>query len=235
MSYATNKRQLEDLQRRTARAKPTAHVVTGIDDEEKPCSGPQYTLHYSWAPTAIFDRTYDARGPAHHWRFNVIGRAGVTVIVTPFYEPRSVGLAREAEWRREHPGDSIWTVEECAAMHAEDHGSSNWETSLYFLLRVVEEHKPTIHGYGSWEDYCYIYLPNNDKALAQAVLDSLWAATQGDPRAFAGAAHCAFCHHALTDALSSARGYGPDCCDKYGLPKAPRPPSDPHPAERGAV
>jgi hypothetical protein len=66
-------------------------------------------------------------------------------------------------------------------------------------------------------DFAYVHL--EDSQLAQAVLDTLWAATKGDPRVFAGATNCAFCGRQLTDALSSARGYGPDCAEKYGMPR----------------
>ena len=224
MSYQTNVRRLEDLQRRIPRH--TACVVSDLREPEAKCQGPHYTLSYSWASAAIFDRQYDHRGPAHHWKFNVISRPGVVVIVTPIYQPRSVGLEEEARRREEDPESTLWSVEECAETHAGWHGTSNWEMTQEFLLRVVAESKPTIHGYIWSSDYCYIYLPDNSSELAQAVLDSLWAAVHGDPRAFAGAKHCAFCGHALTDALSSARGYGPDCCEKYGLPRVPKLPID---------
>jgi len=219
MSYKTNKAWLGHLQQRIPQ--PTA-CTDGLD-----C--PQDRL-WEWAQKSIFDRGYDHRGPAWHWRFNLLSHSGTRMVVSPVYEPRSVGLEREAKQREESP--DARTVEKCAKVHAARHGTSNWEMTQYFLLRVVTASEDRrrrnsaagILGYLSGESHlcCCAYLPARVpevSELARDVLSSLQAAVQGDPRAFVGADHCGFCNRKLTDAFSAARGYGPDCAERYGLPK----------------
>jgi hypothetical protein len=223
MSYRTNMNTLADLRQRLGPIYingtkphypiPYAETVTGQDPDG--FDGPHYTLHW-WAEQAIFDRVYKPRAePAVNWRFNLIDRPGLVLTVTPIYEPKEQDIRNmTAPWREgEKP---TYTLAEAEETHRLFHGNSNWSMTLHCLLRVLDPatHR-TVRGY-LWLDEISIHMLELD--LAQPVLDTLWAATQGDPRAFAGATHCAFCGHPLSDALSAARGYGPDCAKRFKLP-----------------
>jgi hypothetical protein len=224
MSYGTNLNTLAELEQRLARRigadgrayHPLGYAcdVTGL--EHGNCEGPHYTLRFDWATNAIFDRIYRPRAePVVNWRFNVIDRPGLVLTVTPIYEPKAVTIQ---SWTTPcFEGHKPDTLAEAEEMHQLFYGTSNWSTTWSFLLRVLDPvtHR-TVRGYLQAEDYAYTHMMDPD--LAQPVLDTLWAATQGDPRAFAGATHCAFCGHPLSDALSAARGYGPDCAKHYKLP-----------------
>jgi len=226
--YRTNLRALRELQQRIGGVYIDEHTppyyrvpyachVTGIDDETNSCQGPHYTLQHEWAAQAIFDRVYKARAePVVNWRFNVIDHTGLVLTVTPIYEPKERAIQDMITPFRDGER-AMWTRAQAEDLHRIEHGGSNWAMTFDFLLRVLNPatHQ-TVHGYLESADYAYTHMLDPD--LAQPVLDTLWAATQGDPRAFAGATHCAFCAHPLSDALSSARGYGPDCAKRYRLP-----------------
>jgi hypothetical protein len=228
MSYQTNLNVLTDLRQRLGvrcleggrpyYPVPYASRVTGIiEDETHGCEGPHYELEHNWATSAIFDRLYKPdTGPAVNWHFNLIDRPGLVLTVTPLYEPKEDHIrSLSTPWRA---GDEpLYTRAEAEEAHREIYGSSNWAATCHSLLRVLDPatHR-TVRGYLEGHDYAYTHMVDPD--LAQPVLDTLWAATHHDPRAFAGATHCAFCAHPLSDALSAARGYGPDCAKRFKLP-----------------
>jgi hypothetical protein len=231
MRYETNLRQLHDLRVRlqdrylerdastgTSRfrggVEPYACVVTGHSDDG--CDGPHYHMWHVWASAVIHDRIYKPDSePIAHWRFNVIQRPGAYMIVTPIFEPFDLHLVET----RKSCAQIGWAFSEHDEIDYQRtfHGQSNWRANDDYLLRVVlPDQNRTIRGYIEGSDFCYTYLP--DKALAQDVLDSLWAATRNDERAYQGATQCAFCSKPLKDPLASSRGYGPDCAKRYGMP-----------------
>ena len=190
------------LDRRIAEALRLSVNVDTETDAEDGTDSPAFTID-SWARKVIDGKQY-LRKSGPDVRFAFAMSNGMVLEARPDYETSEAYISSLRDIA--HDIDPILP------------SNCGWQHGGGFLLYVYarqQAKKPLHKGY--FGGYGYSVWLDGPRAVADAVLETLWRVHRNRDQAFAGLPWCGCCRRPLTDDTSRALGIGPDCARLLGI------------------